>query len=102
MTVTERGDDFAAEVGAKLKGAGIRVEVDIRNEKLGYKIREAQLNKIPYMLVVGDREVEDKTVSPRLRGNENLDPMSVDKTNRSNAETIINLWEVIFHSKECR
>ncbi|MBE9531490.1 MAG: threonine--tRNA ligase, partial [Proteobacteria bacterium] len=79
LTVTERGDEFSTEVAAKLKEAGLRVELDIRNEKLGYKIREAQLNKIPYMLVVGDREVEDKTVSPRLRGNENLDPMSVEK-----------------------
>jgi threonyl-tRNA synthetase len=79
LTVTDRGDDFSKEVAAKLKEAGLRVEVDNRNEKLGYKIREAQLNKIPYMLVVGDREVEDKTVSPRLRGEGNLDPMSVDK-----------------------
>ncbi len=79
LTVTERGDEFSNEVARKLKEAGLRVEVDNRNEKLGYKIREAQLKKIPYMLVVGDREVEDKTVSPRLRGEGNLDPMSVDK-----------------------
>ena len=88
LTVTERGDDFAFEVADKLKDAGLRVELDTRNEKLGYKIREATLNKIPYMLVIGDREVEDKTVSPRVRG-ENLDPISIgelieamDKENR--------------------
>ena len=79
LTVTERGDEFAAQAAAKLKAAGLRVEVDIRNQKLGYKIREAQLNKIPYMLVVGDREVEERKVSPRLRGSEQLDAVSVDK-----------------------
>ncbi|MEE9543071.1 MAG: threonine--tRNA ligase, partial [Thermodesulfobacteriota bacterium] len=78
LTVTERGDEFALEVLEKLKEAGLRVEKDIRNEKLGYKIREATLNKIPYMLVIGDREVEDKTVSPRVKG-ENLDPVTIEK-----------------------
>jgi len=52
--------------------ADIRAELDIRNEKLGLKIREAQLQKLPYMLVVGDKEEEQQTVSPRTRGGENL------------------------------
>ncbi|MGD8706804.1 MAG: His/Gly/Thr/Pro-type tRNA ligase C-terminal domain-containing protein, partial [Syntrophobacterales bacterium] len=56
---------------------GIRVEKDLRNEKLGYKIREAQLQKIPYMLVVGDREVEAAGVSPRRRDGKDLKLMEV-------------------------
>jgi threonyl-tRNA synthetase len=56
---------------------GWRVELDGRNEKLGYKIREAQLAKIPYALVIGDKEVHAQTVAPRRRGGENLPPMSV-------------------------
>jgi threonyl-tRNA synthetase len=54
------------------------VKRDFRNEKLGYKIREAQMQKIPYMLVIGDREVDSKGVSPRQRDGENLGSMSVD------------------------
>jgi len=57
----------------------VRVEEDTRNEKLGFKIREAQLQKIPYMLVIGDKEMENRTVTPRFRNGENLEPMSVDE-----------------------
>ncbi len=60
-----------------MKEAGWRVEVDERNEKLGYKIREAQLAKIPYAVVIGDKEVQSQTVTARRRGGENLAPMSV-------------------------
>jgi threonyl-tRNA synthetase len=56
---------------------GWRVEFDERNEKLGYKIREAQAQKIPYAIVVGDREVKDRTIAPRRRGGEMLPPMKV-------------------------
>ena len=58
--------------------AGWRVELDERNEKLGYKIREAQLAKIPYAVVIGDKEVAAATVAPRRRGGENLAPMALD------------------------
>ena len=54
------------------------MELDERNEKLGYKIREAQLAKIPYALIIGDKEVAAETVAPRRRGGENLTPLSVD------------------------
>jgi threonyl-tRNA synthetase len=56
----------------------VRVEKDFRNEKLGFKIREAQVQKIPYMLVIGDREVKEETLSPRKRSGETLKPMSVE------------------------
>jgi len=67
IPVTERHVAYAADVAIALKAKGVRVTVDDRNEKLGYKIREAQVQKIPYMLVVGDKEVEARTVSVRHR-----------------------------------
>jgi len=57
--------------------AGVRCEKDFRNEKLGYKIREGQMQKVPYMLVIGDREVESGTISPRQRDGKNLGSVSV-------------------------
>ena len=68
LPITDRAHEYAKELAAKLGAAGIRVETDLRNEKIGYKIREAQGQKIPYMLVVGDKEAEEGTVSVRLRG----------------------------------
>ena len=67
LPITDRVHDYASEVGAKLEALGIRTEVDLRNEKLGYKIREAQLEKVPYKLVVGDKEAEEGTVAVRTR-----------------------------------
>ena len=77
VTVTDQQLDYARKVSAELKDAGWRVELDERNEKLGYKIREAQLAKIPYAVVIGDKEVEAQAVAPRRRGGENLSPLSV-------------------------
>ncbi|MFH2006310.1 MAG: threonine--tRNA ligase [bacterium] len=65
LTVGDRHDTFAKEVAARLTAHDIRCELDLRNEKLGFKIREAQLEKHPYMLVIGDRELENEAVSPR-------------------------------------
>lgn len=78
VTVTERCNNWAKEVASELRLKGFRVESDLRNEKLGKKIREAQLAKIPYMLVIGDKEVELKLISPRLRSGETLEPMDID------------------------
>ncbi len=78
LNVTDNQADYAQEVFEQLRAAGVRVELDLRNEKLGFKIREAQVGKIPYMLVIGDREVTEKTVSPRFRDGSSLDAMSVD------------------------
>ena len=64
---TDRAHDYAAKLAAQLDAQGCRVEVDARNEKIGKKIREAQLEKVPYMLIVGDRDIENGTVSPRHR-----------------------------------
>lgn len=67
IPITERHHEYARKVAAELDAAGIRVESDLRSEKVGYKIRDGQMQKIPYLLVVGDREVEDGTVSVRHR-----------------------------------
>jgi threonyl-tRNA synthetase len=72
LTVTDDQKDYAGQVVNLLRDSGWRVEFDGRNEKLGYKIREAQLAKIPYAVVIGDKEVEAQTVAPRRRGGENL------------------------------
>jgi len=78
VTVTDRQLDFARSMQQTLLAAGMRVELDQRNEKLGFKIREAQLQKIPYMLVVGDREVEANGIRPRLRDGRQLDLMTAE------------------------
>ena len=78
LTVTDRVDDYADGVAAKLEDLGFRVESDLRNEKIGKKIREATLEKVPYMLVMGDRDVENGTVSVRTRGGEDLGAMTLD------------------------
>ena len=78
LPISERLLDKAGEVTAKLKAAGIRAELDTRNEKMGYKIREAQVDKIPYMLVIGDREAEQNVVSVRHRKDGDLGSMSLE------------------------
>nr|WP_325257642.1 threonine--tRNA ligase [uncultured Oscillibacter sp.] len=78
LTVTDRVDAYAADTAAALGKLGFRVETDVRNEKIGKKIREATLEKTPYMLVVGDRDVENQTVSVRTRSGEDLGAMSLE------------------------
>ena len=77
LPITDRAAEYADQLSAALDASGYRVEVDHRNEKIGKKIREAQLAKTPYMLVVGDRDVENQTVSVRLRTGEDLGAMSL-------------------------
>jgi len=79
VTVSEKHNEWAEHVLEQLKKNNIRVETDLRNEKLGKKIREAQLDKIPYMLVIGDKEVEDKKISPRTRKGDTMPAMSVEE-----------------------
>ncbi|MCI8804153.1 MAG: threonine--tRNA ligase [Oscillibacter sp.] len=78
LTVTDRANGYAGEIAAALDARGFRPETDLRNEKIGKKIREATLEKIPYMLVVGDRDIENQTVSVRTRGGEDLGAMSLE------------------------
>ena len=78
MTITDRADEAAKQVQALLERKGIRTEIDLRNEKIGFKVREAVMMKIPYILVLGDKEVEDGTVNVRTRKGEVLGTMKVE------------------------
>jgi len=78
LPLTDRTAEACKNIADELDKCGLRVEVDYRNEKLGYKIREAQLQKIPYMLVVGDRDVENGVVSVRSRKGGDLGAMTLD------------------------
>jgi threonyl-tRNA synthetase len=79
LTVTDRNIPYGEGVYQRLSEEGIRVEQDFRNEKLGFKIREAQVQKIPYMLVIGDKEQETKTIAPRRRDGTDLGGMELEK-----------------------
>ena len=76
LTVTDRNIPFGEKVLEALANEGLRAEGDFRNEKLGSKVREAQVQKIPYMLIIGDKETENEGVTPRLRSGKNLPFMS--------------------------
>ena len=78
LPITDRANGYAEELSARLDALGYRAEVDGRNEKIGKKIREATLEKVPYLLVVGDRDMENGTVSVRLRSGEDLGAMSLE------------------------
>ena len=78
LPVTDRALDFAAKLKDKFRGAGLRVDLDDRSEKIGYKIRESEMSKIPIMIIVGDKEIESNTVSVRRRGLGDLGALDVD------------------------
>jgi threonyl-tRNA synthetase len=79
MTITDSQREYAHELEARLQKSGLRVKADLRNEKIGFKIREHTLQKIPYLLVVGDKEVEADSVAVRTRSGENLGTMTIDE-----------------------
>jgi len=78
ITITEGQDTYVKEVEKTLRAQGLRVKTDLRNEKLGFKIREAQLQKMPYMLIVGEQEMKNRTLSVRLRNGTEIKGVSVD------------------------
>ena len=78
MPITDKQRDYAKEITDKLRKDKVRVELDDRNEKIGYKIREAQLQKVPYMLIIGDKEIESNSVGVRSRKDGDIGSMSVD------------------------
>ena len=90
MPLTDKQREYALKVTEDLRKEGIRVELDDRQEKIGYKIREAQLNKIPYMLILGDKEVENKQVGVRVRGQGDIGAMDEDKFIEKIKEEITN------------
>jgi threonyl-tRNA synthetase len=78
LPLVDKHHEYAAKVQKELEAKGIRVEIDLRNEKIGYKIREAQLEKIPYMLVIGDKEMDNNMVAVRSRKEGDLGAMSLN------------------------
>ena len=78
MNITDRQDEFAKKVAQNLQEHHFRVDLDLRNEKIGFKIREHTLSRVPYLLVLGDREVENGTVAVRTRSGEDLGSMSIE------------------------
>ncbi|MCL1855675.1 MAG: threonine--tRNA ligase [Clostridia bacterium] len=78
LTITDRADAFAGQVEDALRREGLRAEKDLRNEKIGFKVREAQLEKIPFLFVIGDRECEERTVTVRKRKGENVGTMGYE------------------------
>jgi threonyl-tRNA synthetase len=78
LNITDRQADYAREVEARLRSAGLRVKSDLRNEKITYKIREHSLQKLPYQLIVGDKEMQALQVAVRTRGGEDLGAMPMD------------------------
>lgn len=88
LPIVDKQVDYANDIANRLKNLGVRVEVDARNEKIGYKIREAQLAKIPYMLVIGDKEMENNKVAVRSRKDGDLGAMDVDEFIKSLMEEI--------------
>jgi threonyl-tRNA synthetase len=79
LTITDRQDDYAREVADRLRNRGIRADTDLRNEKIGFKIREHTLQRVPYLLVLGDREMETNTVAVRTRSGEDLGSMDLNQ-----------------------
>ena len=77
LPIADRHHDRVYEIAKELEDMGMRVEVDDRNEKIGYKIREAQVQKIPYMVIIGDKDIENNTVSIRHRKDGDLGSMSL-------------------------
>lgn len=79
VPVADRFQPYAQQVSGRLRALGIRTEVDVRNEKIGYKIRDAEVQKIPYILVVGEKETTSSAVSVRKRGGRDLGVMPFDQ-----------------------
>ena len=79
LNITDKQADYVLKTQENLKNQGFRVDADLRNEKVGFKIREHTLQKTPYMLVVGDKEVESGTIAVRTRGGEDLGTMTIDE-----------------------
>jgi threonyl-tRNA synthetase len=88
-TIVSDADDYAQEVLAALKAAGLRAEADLRNEKINYKVREHSLAKVPVLLVVGKREAEEKTVSVRRLGSQDQQVMKLDAAIRMLADEAV-------------
>jgi threonyl-tRNA synthetase len=88
LNITDRQNDYAEKVAKLLSAKGFRVEVDLRNEKIGFKIREHTLQRVPFLVVVGDREAEAGTVAVRSRSGEDLGSMAPEALSGLLAEEV--------------
>jgi threonyl-tRNA synthetase len=88
LNISEKQDDYCRNVAETLANQGFRVDADLRNEKIGFKIREHTMAKVPYLLVVGDREVENGTVAVRSRSGEDLGSMALEAFAKHLAEDV--------------
>ena len=79
LTISDEYKEYADKITRQLLDKNIRIEVDDRNEKIGYKIREAQVQKVPYMLIIGEKELKDNVISVRSRKDGDIGQMSIDK-----------------------
>jgi threonyl-tRNA synthetase len=77
LNITDSQADFAQEVAAELAKQGLRVDTDLRNEKIGFKIREHSMQRVPYLLIIGDKEVESRTVSIRTQKGQDLGALAL-------------------------
>ena len=99
LGITERQADYCREIAENLKNQGLRVEVDLRNEKVGFKIREHTLQRVPYLLVAGDREVEARTLAVRTRGGKDLGAMSVDALASGLVEEVASRGRIVLEDR---
>ena len=79
LTISEKHDEYAKRVHKELRSAGMRSEINLTNEKIGYKIREATVRKVPYLIIIGDKEAAEKSVTVRKRNGENIGPFTTDE-----------------------
>ena len=99
LAITERQANYCLEIAENLKNQGLRVELDLRNEKVGFKIREHTLQRVPYLLVAGDREVEARTLAVRTRGGKDLGTMSVDALASGLVEEIASRGRIVLEDR---
>ncbi len=98
MNITDRQADYVEEVTNTLKNNGFRASADLRNEKIGFKIREHTLQRVPYLLVAGDKEVESNSVSVRTRSGEDLGVMTLDTLSKLLTDEVANHGSVVSDS----
>ena len=79
MDIADRHADYATQIMKNLENQGIRVKIDLRNEKIGFKIREHSMQRIPYQVIIGDKELEEQTITVRTQKGEDLGSLSIDK-----------------------
>jgi threonyl-tRNA synthetase len=99
MGITERQDDYCKEIAENLKNQGLRVETDLRNEKVGFKIREHTIKRVPYLLVAGDREVEARTLAVRTRSGKDLGSVGIDELSGLLAEEVASRGRIILEDR---